>query len=149
MKTTGIIFDFNRTLFDPTVYRLYSGVIPMLEELRVKYPLILFSKKGWDRTTLLRELGIVDYFAGTYFVDTKTTDKLTEILKTHALDASSTVIVGDMLNEEIRAGADLGMTTVWFQQSAFGMAMHADTDCIPHHTVSSIAELRDLLRSME
>ena len=30
----AIIFDFNRTLFDPTIYALYQGVLPMLDELK-------------------------------------------------------------------------------------------------------------------
>jgi hypothetical protein len=42
----AIIFDFNRTLFDPTIYALYHGVTPMLQELQRERPLILFSKKG-------------------------------------------------------------------------------------------------------
>lgn len=148
MAKRGIIFDFNRTLYDPTVSALYSGVISMLEDLYTTTPLILFSKKGWDRTTLLKELGIVDYFAGTYFVDTKTTDKLQDILKAHSLEAKDTVIVGDMLTEEICAGHDLGMTTVWFQQSALGLVGESDRPYAPDHTISSIHEMRELLRNL-
>lgn len=140
----AVIFDFNRTLFDPTVYALYHGVKPMLEELAAERRLFLYSRKAWDRSNLLATLGIDTYFEATYFVERKTKENLADILEAHALVPKSTVIVGDMLEDEICVGAELGLTTVWFRQSMFAADPKATPVCVPHHTVTSIDELRAL-----
>lgn len=144
----AVVFDFNRTLFDPTVYALYNGVIPMLEELKRTRRLMLFSKKGWDRHLLLDTLGISAYFDSTHFVEQKSSKVLQGILASHGLNAADCIIVGDMLSEEICAGQELGMRTVWFRQSRFRFMSSPDVSCVPHHTVHSIAELRELLRTL-
>lgn len=148
MTSRAVIFDFNRTLFDPTVYALYNGVVPMLEELKQTRTLILFSKKSWDRHLLLDTLGISEYFDATHFVEQKTAEVLASILTPHDLHPEDCVIVGDMLAEEICAGQELGMRTVWFRQSRFRFMPQPDVACVPHHTVQSIAELRELLRTI-
>lgn len=148
MSKAAVIFDFNRTLFDPTIYALYNGVKPMLEELKERRPLILFSKKGWDRKKLLEQLGIGDYFSAVYFVEKKDAESLRSILREHSLVSSESVIVGDVLSEEICVGNELGMKTVWFQQARFGQVPNGDIACLPHHTVRSIQELRDLLKQL-
>lgn len=148
MSPRAVIFDFNRTLFDPTVYALYSGVVPMLEELKSTRTLILFSRKGWDRHVLLDTLGIRSYFDSAHFVEQKSAEVLKDILAPHGIAASDCVIVGDMLSEEICAGHELGMRTVWFRQSRFRFMSQPDVSCAPHHTVHSITELRELLRTL-
>lgn len=146
MNKGAVIFDFNRTLFDPTVFALYNGVTSMLEELKAERPLILFSRKSWDRNLLLAQLGIDEYFSATYFVEEKTPETLLASIEPHGLTASECIMVGDMLTDEICAANELGMTTVWFQQSRFGSILGDTVACVPHHTVRSIAELRELLR---
>ncbi len=148
MAKGAVIFDFNRTLFDPTIYALYQGVTPMLEELQRDRPLILFSRKSWDRKALLDQLGISDYFADAHFVEKKTPENLRHILDSHNLDPKECVIVGDMLSDEICVGGELGMKTVWFQQSRFGAIADGTPPCLPQYTVHSIAELRELLRTI-
>ena len=140
----AVIFDFNRTLFDPTVYALYHGAKPMLEDLAATRRLFLYSRKAWDRSNLLATLGIDSYFEKTYFVERKTKENLDAILKSHELDPASTVIVGDMLEDEICVGGELGLTTVWFRQGIFGAEATGELICVPQHTVSTIDELREL-----
>ncbi len=148
MAQSAVIFDFNRTLFDPTIYALYQGVTPMLEELKRDRPLILFSRKSWDRQALIEKLGISDYFTSVHFVEQKTPENLKRVLDEHRLEPSDCVIVGDMLSDEICVGGELGMKTVWFQQSRFGAIHSTVLPCRPQHTVHSIDELRDLLRTI-
>lgn len=141
----AVIFDFNRTLFDPTVYALYPGVKPMLEELAETKQLFLYSRKAWDRSNLLATLGIDRCFKAVYFVSQKTKENLGEILTEHKLTAAETMIVGDMLEDEVCVGSELGLRTVWFRQEIFAADPNREPVCIPDHTVSSIEELRDLL----
>lgn len=147
-KKSAVIFDFNRTLFDPSIFALYQGVLPMLDEERATRKLLLYSKKGWDRKLLLDQLGISEHFTATYFVDRKSVDNLRAILTEHGLRADECIMVGDMLTDEICVGSELGMTTIWFQQARFGSIIGQGVGCVPDHTVHSIPELRDLLRTL-
>jgi len=148
-STRPIVFDFNRTLFDPTTYALYGGVVSMLEELGEERDLFLYSRKSWDRTDLLRNLGIDSYFKDTVFVETKTVDNLREMLAAHAVDPAQAIIVGDMISDELCVGQELGLTTVWIAQPMTESQMlAANPTCVPDHTVRSINELRELLASL-
>jgi HAD superfamily hydrolase (TIGR01509 family) len=130
------------------IYALYQGVLPMLDELKEKRPLLLYSRKGWDRKLLLEQLGISEHFSATYFVEKKTPEHLMQVVQERGLDPKACVVVGDMLTDEICVGSALGMKTVWFQQSRFGSIIGQGVGCVPDHTVSSIAELRELLRTI-
>lgn len=145
-KHGAIVFDFNRTLFDPTVYGLYSGVVPMLEEVGSRKKLILYSRKSWDRHHLLEKLGIQKFFDAAYYVEKKTPESLKEALEKHDLKPEECVVVGDMISDELCAGAEIGMKTVWFQQSRFGSIYGEGLGCVPQYTVHSIEELRELLK---
>lgn len=147
-KHGAVIFDFNRTLFDPTVYGLYNGVVPMLEEVGKEKKLILYSRKSWDRHLLLDKLGISKYFDAAYFVEKKTPESLSAAISEHGISGKDCIIVGDMISDELCAGSELGMTTVWFQQSRFGSIYGDQVDCAPLHTVHTIDELRSLLRTL-
>jgi FMN phosphatase YigB (HAD superfamily) len=57
-------------------------------------------------------------------------------------------MVGDMLADEICVGGEIGMKTVWFQQSRFGAIQSGEPPCVPHYTVHSIPELRELLKKI-
>ncbi len=142
----AIIFDFNRTLFDPTTYALYHGVVPMLEELSATKRLFLYSRKSWNRTDLLKSLSIDEYFKAAHFVEQKTVENLQEILTEHSIDPNRAAIVGDMISDELCVGQELGLTTVWVAHPMTESEMLAATpSCSPDHTVRSINDLRDLL----
>lgn len=145
MTSRAVIFDFNRTLFDPTIYALYDGVKPMLQELSSRKQIFLYSRKSWNRGGLLRRLEIDDYFKGAYFVEQKTKENLGQILSEHGLEPRECVIVGDMIADELCVGSELGVTTVWFCPDIFDGVEAQGVQCVPEHTVKTIEELRDLL----
>lgn len=146
---TGIVFDFNRTLFDPTVYGLYHGVSPMLDELSARKRLFLYSRKSWDRSDLLKSLGIDTYFEDVLFVEQKTAKNLGEFLAKNGISAAGSIVVGDMLSDELCVGSELGLTTVWMSQPLTEAQILGGTPpCVPDHVVHSIEELRELLASI-
>jgi len=58
-----IIFDFNRTIFDPPSNRLMPGVIPVLKKLVSNgHALHLISSAQPNRRQLINSLGIAKYF---------------------------------------------------------------------------------------
>ncbi|MBV9159370.1 MAG: HAD family hydrolase [Candidatus Kaiserbacteria bacterium] len=142
----AIIFDFNRTLFDPVSFRLYPGVQNMLEDLRQLYRLFIFSRMGHRRDRLLVDLGIADCFEASYFAAKKTSEELLRIFATHGLQPAHTYVVGDLLADELRVGAQVGAKTVWLRHGIFSGAQAILPHEKPTYTVSTIEELHGLLR---
>ncbi len=50
MNKRAVIFDFNRTLYDPDSGALYEGVVELLENLKNERRLFLFE---WGSDTLI------------------------------------------------------------------------------------------------
>ena len=144
MHRPAVIFDFNRTLFDPVTYTLYPGAGAMLDELRDKYRLFLYSRRGFNRHKLLEDLNILHCFEGTCFVETKTAENLRAFMNEHSISTDNAIVVGDAIWSELCLGQELGMRTVWFKQ---GAVPPGALPCVPTHTVTSIPELHVLLRT--
>jgi hypothetical protein len=53
-----IIFDYNRTIFDPDTDNLYFGVLDLLQKLSQKYELFLISRNEPTRKGRLEKLNI-------------------------------------------------------------------------------------------
>lgn len=138
----AVIFDFNRTLYDPESDALYEGVLAMLDELRTMRRLILYSKKEGGREDLLTRLGIEAHFEAAYFVDSKTADSVRDILARHELATDECIIVGDVITSELAAGREVGLETVWLRHGKFANLFRPFE---PTHTTTTIAELRALL----
>ncbi len=148
MGKKTIIFDFNRTLYDPETDGLFDGVIDMLDELRQEERrLVLLSKQEGGRETLLSDLGIDGYFEGAHFVPRKTREVMLDIVETDGLDPKETLVVGDVPHSEIKAGNAVGMETVWLRHGYFADTV-PDDESTPKHIVLSIPELRDLLKRL-
>ncbi len=133
-----IIFDYNRTLFNPETNSLFPGVFELLEELFEHCELCLVSRDEPGRTDRLEELGIKKFFQKIRFVEGKTNKLFADLVG----ESKNVLVVGDRVNEEIRIGNELGLTTIWIQQGMFADECPVSE---PSHTVRNIQELRDLL----
>lgn len=142
------IFDFNRTLFDPTTYDLYPGVAGMLDDLCDTYRLFLYSRGSWTPGRVLEDLGIHDFFEAAYFSADKTPEALLAICMTHKLNPSESLVIGDSLWDELSIAHAIGARTVWFKQGIFSHASAFATGFEPTHTVHSIGEMHELLRKL-
>lgn len=141
MKRT-VIFDFNRTLYEPDSGALFDGVPEMLEELKSEREMILYSKKEGGRDDLVEHLGISPYFKSVYFIEKKTTESVQDILQEHGLSTADALIVGDLITSELAAGHGAGIDTIWVRQGKFA---DVEGDFQPTHTVQNLTELRTLL----
>ncbi len=113
-----IIFDFSRTLYNPTEDRLESGTEEILQELSKKHNLFLLSKNPAGRRERAEEL-VGKYFRRMFFVEEKSLDGLKKIIEDEKLNAGDCWIVGDRARKEIAFGKELGMKTVWVKQGKF------------------------------
>ena len=140
-----IIFDYNRTIFDPEKNELYSGVFELLKKLADKHELFLISRNEPSRKDRLEELGIKNYFKKTMFVD----EKNAEIFKELIGDSKKVLVVGDNIRDEIKTGNKLCLITVRLKKGRFASEIPASPKEKPMFNISEIIELEKIILNYE
>lgn len=135
-----IIFDYNRTLFDPETGALYPGVPGLLKVLSKQYDLFLISKNEPGRKEKFEKMNIKKYFQKVVFVEKKT-KQLFEDLSNNSRDV---FVVGDRVREEILLGNILGFITIWVKQGKFACELPIKEQT-PQYTIKNIQELQNIL----
>ena len=139
-----IIFDFNRTLYDPDADKLISGAKFVLRILcRRGFSLYLISRAGKSRRALIRSLGIEHYFSRVIVAKEKSKKDFKRIVASKTVDRHSSFVVGDRVRKEIRIGNELGLQTIWLCAGKFAGERPVKKIEQPIHTARS---LRDVLR---
>lgn len=137
----SIIFDFNRTLYDPAKGTLISGAKSVLRNLgRRGYDMYLLSITTPSRSAVIDSLGISSYFKKIALVERKTKKNLREFLGKEIF-SGPTWIVGDRVRSEIGLGKAMGFRTIWFRQGKFANELPRSPEEVPDHTVNSLYEI--------
>ena len=114
-----VIFDLNRTLYDPDTACLVPGARFVLRVLlRRGFSLCLVSRAGRSRKKLIRELGIRKYFLRIVVSKEKGAKDFVRMVPRPAVRRAC-FVVGDRVRKEIRIGNALGFRTVWVQSGKF------------------------------
>ena len=140
-----IIFDYNRTIFDPETDKLYPGVFELLQKLSMKYELFLISRDEPLRKKRLTELNIKNYFQKIIFV----AEKSKQIFKEIAGDTKNTVVIGDSIGAEIKIGNQLGFITVRLKRGKFALEIPQDKDEIAKFEITDIQDLENIILNYE
>ena len=140
-----IIFDYNRTIFNPETDTLYGGVLELLKVLSVNHNLFLVSKDETGRDVKLKDFGIAEYFESTVFVKEKTT----EVFKKLVENNEKALVIGDRVRGEISIGNQLGFITVWVKQGKFANELPQNQDEIPDHEIDEIKQLLKIIKIYE
>lgn len=142
----AVIFDFNRTIYDPDTKGLFPDAHKVLKTVKERgIPMYLVSKADESRPQLLDELELRDYFVDTFFVEQKNPALFFEIQRHANVHPKDIYVVGDHLHKEIRCGNQCGMRTIWLKKGKFAdlePAVVADT---PWKTISDLSESIDLI----
>lgn len=139
----GILFDFNRTLYDPDQGTFFAGVRTMLEGFKtqgLKQGVVSFG--GAEKEKLIQDLGLdrlVDWYMA---VPEKTAEVFLSFLQKFDLKPSETSVVGDLVNSEIRIGRELGMKTVWLKAGKFAGEV---PEVEPDFVINQIADLGQIV----
>jgi FMN phosphatase YigB (HAD superfamily) len=110
-----IIFDYNRTIFNPNTNKLYRGALELLIILSKKHELYLVSRNQPNRLTEIENLKIKDYFNKVMFVENKSIQLFNSI----AGKSKNIIIVGDSIQDEIRIGNKLNFITIRILKGKF------------------------------
>ncbi len=137
-----IIFDFNRTLYNPQTGALFPEVLSCLNSLNQMATLgiITTTSPGRDRN-LFRRLGILPYFRFIKIIKQKNISNFRFICSEFNSSPENSYIVGDRLDEEIAFGNQLGFKTIWLCHSKNQLT---DKYC-PRYTIRSLSELSDII----
>ena len=120
-----IIFDYNRTLYNPDTRALYPGILELLGKLAKKHHLYLVSREEFGREFQLDAFGLKPLFQRIMLIGTKTP----EVFKTLVDNHPDVLVVGDRVRDEIRIGRELRYRTVWLQQGFFQKEIPLPLDC--------------------
>lgn len=115
-----VIFDFNRTIYDPEAGRLVKNARFTLRTLlRRGFYLYLISYAGESRRRLIKNLNIDQYFRRVMVTRTKSKKDFERIVNSRSVICSSSFVIGDRVRKEIKIGNLLGMQTIWVRGGKF------------------------------
>jgi FMN phosphatase YigB (HAD superfamily) len=140
-----IIFDYNRTIFNPDTNNLYDGVLEILEELFLKHELFLVSKYEPTRSNVINKLEINKYFQKIVLVEQKTEEIFIDLVG----ENKDVVVVGDRIKREIYLGNLLGFNTVWVRQGKFSNEINDTEEEKPDYVIKDIKELLEIIKKYE
>lgn len=144
LTNTLILFDFNRTLFDPDTGSVVPGAHEVLAELKnAGATLYLVSRLEAGRADIVSELGLDPYFVGTAFVEEKNAELFENILQKYPTPRERVYVVGDHLHGEIRHGNTCLFRTIWLKRGRFKRLQPQTHGDVPWQTVE---ELSDILK---
>ena len=143
----GIIFDFNRTLFDPEKWALVEGAPEILNKLTGSFQFCLVTTGERKRTEKLKESNLDKMFKKIIFVQGEHKDKkhFLECAQAMGLKPDEVLVVGDKIKAEIRVGNSLGMKTAWFKFGKYSRILPDSKDEEPTYTITKLDELYSVL----
>lgn len=145
MKT--VIFDFNRTLYDPDKGALENGVIEVLEYLNsLGYQLILYGKGDEKRKNLISETGIGNYFREVLLLDEKTLDTFQELVRRNSISVNDSFSVGDRIKKEIVISNKAGFKTIWFKKGKFASETPESREEEPFAIIIELIQLKKIIK---
>ena len=142
----AVIFDYNRTLFDPDKDALYPEVIEVLGGLKKTVLMALIAKGDANRMEKIRNLGLLKYFKLVIINQEKSVADFEKCVKELGLPAKDIFVVGDRVNEEIRCGKSIGAVTVWFRNGKFKDELPKGKEEEPDYTIDDLKKLFEIIR---
>jgi|AntRauTorcE11898_2_1112593.scaffolds.fasta_scaffold00223_8 tRNA pseudouridine55 synthase len=144
----GIIFDFNRTLYDPEKEKLMDGARKLLRYLKNRELKMALLSKATDqsRRQFISELGLDEFFDEVMVVTgEKTPHHFHSLQQALGIDARRCLIIGDRVKSEISAANSLGMQTCWLRRGKFKKEIPGNTLEQPGRIINNIQEIYHFL----
>ena len=139
-----IIFDFNRTIYDPETGDLTLGAMDLLEALHGGNILVLLGKGDEERRKLVAGLGVENYFDKIIIKMDKGVEDY-EAVRDSYPEADDFIVVGDRIKKEIVCGNKAGMKTIWFRSGKFSDEVPSEPDEEPNHIIKNLGEVEGVL----
>jgi FMN phosphatase YigB (HAD superfamily) len=145
MNDKLIIFDFNRTLYDPDKKRLIWGVRVILDKyFKLNIKMVLISRLENDRKDIIKKIGIEKYFSNILFVKNKNKKLFESFLDKYS--ARNIYVIGDYLYEEIRYGNMNKMETIWIRNGKFKEMKPQNSYDFPKYEINNISKVTTIIK---
>lgn len=139
-----IIFDFNRTLYDPDTGQLIDGALRLVQyAAQSGYTLVLLAQATPSRANLIKELGLADFFAEIILTERKTLHHIHALEKKYQAKPKYSYLIGDRARGEIALGHAAGWQTIWLKQGRF--ATEIPEGFTPSNTVTDLTSVHMLI----
>ena len=140
----AIIFDFNRTLYNPDIEALMPNAVKVLLALKqAGYKMFLIGKGTTERVTLIHDLGLEQFFEEIIVKDEK--DLQDFIRLKNAYSDHEFYSVGDRIKKEIKFSNQAGCKTIWFKNGKFALEEPTATEENPWKTITKLEELLTII----
>ncbi|MBU1037246.1 HAD hydrolase-like protein [Patescibacteria group bacterium] len=140
-----IIFDFNRTIYDPESRDLIVDARLVLRTLLKRgFDLYLISRAENSRKKLIDELGVIQYFTKIIIVKEKNKRIFQKIIAEKNVDLQSSFIIGDRIKKEIIIGNILGLQTIWLQDGKFSNELPSTKNEQPKYVVKKLKDVLNI-----
>ncbi len=140
-----IIFDYNRTIFDPETGTLFLGVFDMLLRLAKSNELFLVSRNEPGREDVLDSFNIKKFFKRIEFTDNKNEELFLSMIGKD----KNVMIVGDSIKGEITLGNKLKLITVRVLQGTFASQISTFPVEQAQFEIKNVTELERILKLYE
>ncbi len=141
-----------RSLQDLNVRNLHlkAGAIDLLKDAGRLFDLYLITEGPREfQESKIEYLGISSYFKRVIIVskeeDNSKKEAIEQLLTSTAIPHDHIAVVGNRIDNEIRIGNQLGLTTVWMKCGE-GSDMSPDRDNPPHHIVTGTSGIHPLVK---
>lgn len=144
----GIIFDFNRTIYDPDNDCLIPGVLDLLNDLKDKgYKMCLISKSDDQESRIkqIKNLGVYDFFVKVEVEDSKDQEQFINCQRIMDMDFAEILVIGDRVLREIEIGNSLGMLTIWYRQGKFAEELPQNDRQKPKYIITNFKEVLNII----
>jgi len=130
-------------------YPLYDGVYKMLKRYKAGgYNLFLCTKGDyivqWGKIEMNELDGIFDR-SNIYIVAKKNGLAIERIMLDHQLDPTETVIIGDSIRDDIGAGHEAGIKTIWVNNESKVSWAYEDKNHKPDYVIKKVTDLPSLI----
>lgn len=143
----AIIFDYNRTLFDPEKEKLIQGSKILLTEALFKgYVLFLVTRAEATGIQSVEEMGLRDFFTEIIVSEKKNICDFKKLIARQDIDISKSFVIGDSVQAEIRLGNTLGITTLWFRNGKFKDTIPSKKSERPTFIIRNFREVKKILK---
>lgn len=136
-----IIFDFNRTIFDPDKSELFVGAKEIIEDYSKKHELILYCKGNDARKKFIYEHPIFDLFKELIIVDEKDIKDIERLVDRYGKGW----MVGDRVKKEIMMGNRCGMKTIWLKRGKFSTELPENKDEEPDYIIETLEGIKNII----
>ncbi len=143
----AIIWDFNKTLYNPDTQKLYNGAKELLENCSKRYKQAIVTAALLNpnkRRNLIKKINIEKYFEQ-IVINIKTPKIFSTLCDQIYCSSKDTYVIGDGYLKEISAGNQLNMKTIWIDRKGTSKLKEKILRLKYWKKISCLSELKTIL----